>query len=65
MLDNYAKLLLRFVVPDFLGALPLSVMALSFDNAEFQCTIIREMRVESPHYISLFFVILNSIIQRY
>lgn len=61
MLDNYAKLLLRFVDPDFLGTLPLSVMGVRFDNAEFQCTIIRGIRVELPHYISLFFVALHFI----
>lgn len=36
-------------------------MGVRFDNAEFQCTIIRGIRVELPHYISLFFVALHFI----
>lgn len=34
-------------------------MGMHFDNAEFHCTIIKEMRFELAHYISLFFVTLD------
>lgn len=31
-------------------------MGMRSDNADFHCTIIREMRFELAHYISLFFL---------
>lgn len=60
MSDNYAKLLLRFGDPGFLGALPLHVMGMRFDNVEFHCEIRNATRL-LDRYITMFFVNLHSI----